>query len=129
MGFLIAEHIALVENKYYRNAVGLGRSQEAVDECRAGLRTSYGNDQQRLVDIGSEDMALLREVDGLTDDVVLTILNFRNPVAFTHSDTVAHSHRISRADSLDAEIALYLTIKELVIVRTDGVPASGILNN
>ena len=74
-------------------------------------------------------MALLRQVYAFADDVVAAIVNFRNPVAFTHGDVVAYGHRVRGAYSFDAEIALYLTIKELAIVREDGVPATSILND
>ena len=74
-------------------------------------------------------MALLGEVDALSDDVVAAILNLSNPIALSYRDAIAYSDRIGRANSLDAEIALHLTIKELAIVRQNGVPASCILND
>ena len=125
----MAEYVAFIKNKYHRHTISLSGSQKAVDERGAGLRTYYGNDQQSLIDIGSQYMALLGEVDAFANDIVLAVLNLRNPVAFTHSDAIAHGHWIGRADSLDAEITLHLTIKELAIVRQDGVPASCILND
>ena len=74
-------------------------------------------------------MALLGEVDTFADDVVATIFDFRYPTAVTHTDAVAYCHRIGGAYSFDTEIALHLTIKELAIVRQNGVPASCILND
>jgi hypothetical protein len=74
-------------------------------------------------------VALLREVNTLTDDIVLAILYLRNPAFVVNCNTVTYGHRIRRANSLDAEIALHLTIKELAIVCEDGVPASSILND
>ena len=73
-------------------------------------------------------MTLLGEVDALANDVVAAILDFGDPILVVHRNTVAHGHRIRRANSLDAEIALYLTIKQLAIVRQNGVPATSILN-
>ena len=129
MAFLVTQHIALIKYKYYGHAIGLSRSQEAVNEGGAGLWFDNGDDQQGLVDISREDMALLGEVDAFADDVVLAVGNLRDPAFFIHSDPVANSNGVSGADSLDTEIALHLTIKELAIVRQNGVPASGILNN
>ena len=124
---IVVEQIGLVKDKYYRHAVCFGRSQETVDERGAGLGLADGDNQKCLVDVRCQDVALLREIDALADDIVATIGNLRNPIAFSHGDTVANGHRISRADSLNAEIALHLTIKELVIVRQNGVPASCVL--
>ena len=129
MALVIVEHVYLIKYKDDGYAVGLGRSQKTVDERGRGLGLGHRNHQQCLVDIGCQDVALLREVDGLTNDVVATILDFRNPILVVHRDAVAYGHRIRRADSLDAEIALYLTIKQLAIVRQDGVPATSILND
>ncbi len=56
-------------------------------------------------------MTLLGEVDALADNVVATVLDFRYPATVAHTDAVAYCHRIGRAYSLDAEIALHLTIK------------------
>ena len=126
---VVIQLVALIKYKYYRHTIGLSRSQKAVDKGSAGLWTCHSDNQQSLVDVGSEDVTLLGEVDGLADDIVLTILYLRNPAFVVDGDMVAHGHRISGADSLDAEIALHLTIKELAIVRQDSVPASCILNN
>ena len=132
----VGEYVHLIKYKYHGYAIGLGGCQETVDERGGGLRTADGDDEQCLIDVGSEDVALLGEVDALADDVVAAVFDFRYPTSYlwsltTHlyGDAVAHGHRIGRAYSLDAEIALHFTIKELAIVRQDGVPASSILND
>ena len=56
-------------------------------------------------------MALLGEVDALADDVVATVFNLCYPIAFTHLHSVAYGNGIGGAYSLDAEIALHLTVK------------------
>jgi hypothetical protein len=126
---VIVEQVYLIEYKDDGYTVSFGRGQKAVNECGAGLWLGNGDNEQCLVNIGCQNVALLREVDAFADDVVLAILNLRNPAFVVNCDPVAYGHRIRRADSLDTEIALYLTIKELAIVRKNGVPASSILNN
>ena len=61
-------------------------------------------------------MALFGEVDALTDDIIAAVFNSHNPIALTYHYPVAYGHRIGGANSLDAEIALYLTLKELAII-------------
>ena len=127
MQLVVGEQVGLIEYKYYGHAIGLGRRQETVDEGGGGLRAADGDDEQCLIDIGSEDMALLGKVDALADDVVATVLDFGYPGSWQLAvscwllavsrgqnidiDAVAYCHRIGRAYSLDAEIALHLTIK------------------
>ena len=75
------------------------------------MRIVDGDNEQRLIDIGGNNVTLLGEVDALADDVVATVLDFRYPATVTDTDAVAHCYGIGRAYSLDAEIALHLTIK------------------
>ena len=75
-----------------------------------------GHHQQCLIDIRSEDMTLFGEVDAFPDDVIAAVFNGHNPIALTYRHPVAYGHRIGGANSLDAEIALHLTLKELAIV-------------
>ena len=75
------------------------------------------------------DMTLLREVDTLANDVVATVLNTDYPTFIIHFYPIAHGNRISGADTLQTEVTLYLTIKQLAIVRLNGVPTACILND
>ena len=126
---VIVQQVYLIKYENDRHAISLGRGQKTVDERRAGLWLRDSNDKQCLINIRCKDVALLRQVDAFADDVVLAVVYFCNPIAVTHSNPITYSNRIRGANSLDAKIALYLTIKELAIVRQDGVPASSILND
>ena len=44
-------------------------------------------------------------------------------------NTITHSNRVGATDTLQAKVALHLTIKKLVIVCEDGVPAACVLND
>jgi hypothetical protein len=82
-------------------------------------------------------MTLLGEVDTLADDIVATVLYLGNkgsplPVLSGgrgEAYPVAYCNRICAPYATQTEITLDLTINKLAIVRTDGVPASSILNN
>ena len=126
---VVAQLVSLVEHQDDGHAISLGRGQEAVDERGGGLGAADGDDEQRLIDVGSQDMALLREVDGLADDVVATVVDADNPALVVDLYTVADGYGIGAADAFQAEVALHLTVKKLAIVRADGVPASRILND
>ena len=129
MPLVVRQQVGLVENQNDGYAIGFGRGQKTVDECRGRLGLADGDDEQCLVDIGCQDMALLGQVDRLADNVVPAILYFINPVAFTQCHTVADGHGVGAAYALQAEVALYLAIKQLAIVCQDGVPAARILND
>jgi len=121
--FILVEQVGLIEDEHYWHVVGLGRRQEAVDERGAGLRVGHSDHQEGLIYIGRNDMALLGEVDALADDVVAAILDRRDKAPIKLYP-VAHGHRVSRANALQSEISLYLTIKQLAIVCLDGVPTA-----
>ena len=124
--FILVEQVGLIEDEHYRHTVGLGRRQEAIDERGAGLRVGHGDHQEGLIHIGGDDMTLLGEVDALADDVVAAVLDRRDKAPIKLYP-VAHGHRVSRANALQSEITLYLTIKQLAIVCLDGVPTACVL--
>ena len=64
-------------------------------------------------------MALLRQVDALTDNIVATVLDIGNKPTLSPTrregspdcDAVANSHRVRAADTFYTKFTLYLTIK------------------
>jgi len=148
LGLSLIEEVHLIKHDSHGHAIGLGRSQKAVDEGSRRLGMRHRDHQQGQVDVGRNDMALLREVGGLADDVVATVLDIgyqrilllfhrtslrvSSPIGGLrglYAYTIAHCHRIGAADALEAKVTLHLTIKKLAIVRADGVPTSCILND
>ena len=95
--FIVVEQVGLVEDDADGYTVGFGRGQETVDEGCGGLRMTYRDDKQCLVDIGRQDVALLRKVDALTDNIVAAVLNgsYPTPVAYyLHFHSVAYGYRV-----------------------------------
>jgi hypothetical protein len=99
-----------------------------------------GHHQKGLVDIRRKDMTLLREIDALADNIIPSVLNLCNehpsrwsPLPFGEAQgevyPVSHSDGVRAANAFQTEIPFDFTIKQLVIVRQDGVPATSILNN
>ena len=135
---VVVEQIGLVEHQDHWHAVGLSRSQEAVDKGGGGLRTGHGDNQESLIDVSGQDMTLLRQVDALADDVVAAIVDIGNPADPLLTSprrgrgkryTVANRHGIGTPDAFYPEVSLHLTVKQLAIVRADGVPATCILDD
>ena len=60
--FILIEQVVFIEDECYWNAVSFGTGKEAVDECGGSFGIVCCDNQERLVDISSNDMALLREV-------------------------------------------------------------------
>ena len=132
-GLISIEQIGLVEDEDDGHAIGFGRGKKTIDEGGRGLGIVDGNDEQRLIDIGGDDMTLLGEVDALADDIVAAILNLGDEgctlLVGDNLNTITHSNRVGATDTLQAKVALHLTIKKLVIVCEDGVPAACVLND
>lgn len=74
----LAEVVHLVEHERRWHAIGLGRCQEAVDEGGARFGACHRHDEQCQVDVGRQDVALLREVGCFSDDVVPPVVDFRD---------------------------------------------------
>ena len=132
-GLVGREQVGLVEDEDNGHTIGLGRGEETIDESGRRLRIVDGDDEQRLIDIGGDDMTLLGEVDALADDIVAAILNLGDEgctlLVGDNLNTITHSNRVGATDTLQAKVALHLTIKKLVIVCEDGVPAACVLND
>jgi len=131
--FVVGEHVSLVEHQDHRHTISLGSSQEPVYEGGGSLRIVDRHDEQRLIDVGGEYMALLAQVWRLTDDVVAPVL-YRGDegsalLVGDQFHAVAHSHGIGAADALQSEVSLDFAFDKLAIVGLDGVPASCILND
>ena len=130
MALLVGKDVRLVEDEHHWHAVSLSRGEEAVYEDGAGLRIVDGDDKERLVYVGCDDMALLAEVLRLAYDVVAAVADGSDKRALLIEDylhTVAHSHRIGAAYALEAEVALYLTVHVLALVGADRIPTAGVL--
>ena len=92
---------------------------------------SHSNDEHSQIDISSEDMALLRKVLRLSDDIVLSIFDSRDKgstlLVSNQSNPVANGHRVSASDTFQSKVTLYLALYELSIVGFDGIPTTSIL--
>jgi hypothetical protein len=90
-------------------------------------------------------MALLGEVDAFANDVVAAVIDGGDERCWGlgvwcwvfgvgcwmlggNRNAVTHGHGVGAPNALQPEITLYLTIKQLAIVRADGVPTACILH-
>ena len=93
-----------------------------------------GDNERCLIYVGCNDVTLFAEVTGLTDDVVLPVLQAvdkcRLPIyPWRDAHPVANSYGIRAPDAFQTEVSLDLTIKKLAVVCSDNVPASCVLND
>ena len=120
--------VYFVEYKIYGDTIGLGRSQETVDEGGGGFRVVDGNYQHTLVKVGSQDVRLFREVGCAPYDVVAAVFNLgdeSSPFAVEHDlHTVAHRYGVGAAYAFQAEVAFHLTFHAPALVGFHQVPAS-----
>jgi hypothetical protein len=95
--FVIVE-VHFVEENTGRDMIGLGSDQEPINKARGGTWKSKGGNDAKKVDIGGDDMRLLAELGGTSDDIVLTVGhivdNPRTVVLHFEEDVVTYSHRI-----------------------------------
>ena len=121
--------VGLVEDQHHRNAIGLGGGQEAVDEGRGGLGIVDRDHQEGLVDVCGNNVALFGEVLRATDNIVLSVFDFRNEGAprqaqplgrlgdrKIYGDTITDGDGVGGADAFEAEGAFDFTINQLAIV-------------
>ena len=66
---LIREQVYLIKYKDRAHAIRFACSQETIDESGGGDRMIDRDNQCRLVYISRENMALLAEISGATDDI------------------------------------------------------------
>ena len=140
--FVGIEAVGLVEDQDHRDAIGLSGGQETVDEGCGGLGVVDGDQQECLIDVGGNNMTLFGEVLGATDNIVLSVFDFRNEGAprqaqpldrlgdrKIYGDTITDGDGVGGADAFEAEGSFDFTINQLAIVRQDGVPAASIFND
>ena len=131
--FVSRQEVGLVEYKEYGHAIGFCRSQKTVDECCRSLRLGDRDDQESLIDVSRQDMALLGEVDAFADDVVAAVLYLGDKGSALGIELdvnpVADGHGIGTPYAAQTEVTLDFAIDSQSIVREDGVPTAGILDD
>lgn len=132
MALIGIQEIGLIEDEYNRHRISLRRSKEAVDERRGGLGVSHGDDKESLIEIAGDDAALLREVRGTADDIVLTVIDSRDEsLSFLVDDdlhAVTYGHGVRGADAFEPELAFHLALHRLPLIGQHRVPESRVLN-
>ncbi len=106
--FVVVE-VALVEDDGGGDMVGLGGDEEAVDEAGRGAWEAEGGHDAEEVDIGGDDVCLLGEVSGASDDVVATVVDIGDKsgavVKELEVDTVAHGNGVGLLGAVKAVVA------------------------
>jgi len=129
--------VYLIENDGDGDAVCLGGSEETVYEGCGCLGVGYGHNEAGEVNVCGNDMALLGEVRGATDDIIAAVVDFgdKRPTPFPSRGGRGDFHPVTdgdgvgAADAAQTEVALHLTGKKLAVVRSDVVPASCVLDD
>ena len=128
---VLIEDVDLVDGQDGRHVVGFGGGEKAVDKGGGGGGVRQGHDQESLVDVGSDDVRLLRQVAGAADDVVATRhdgSDERSAIVGRKTDfhAVAHSHGVGGADAFDAEVTLDFAIHFAAAIEADHVVRTGV---
>ena len=125
---VISKQVYLVKYKERAHAIGFACGQETIDESGGGDRMIDRDNQCRLVDISRENMALLAEISGATDDIIAALFYLANPMCTIllsfNLHEVAYRNRIGTTDTTDAEIAFYTAFHIRTIVQSDDVRAT-----
>ena len=125
--------IYLVEDELHGDAVGFGRGEEAVDEGGRRFGIVDGDDEHALVEVGSDDVRLLRQVGRPSDDVVLAVFDFADEggTFLVENDlhVVAHSYRVGAADTLQAEVPFDFAFDTPSVFCLDEIPAACVLDD
>lgn len=92
---------------------------------------SHGDDKESLIEIAGDDAALLREVRGTADDIVLTVIDSRDEsLSFLVDDDLPPSPTagVRGADAFEPELAFHLALHRLPLIGQHRVPESRVLN-
>lgn len=73
--FVVLEKVDFIYYDYGGDAIGLGRSEEPIDECGGGCRVGESYHEADLVDIRGQDMRLLAKITRTADYVVPSGIN------------------------------------------------------
>ena len=123
------KQVYLVEYQHRRNTVRLACGQESVNESGGSLGVIERNNQCHLVQIGGEDMTLLAQVGRTANDIVLALLNIGYPTRAVgerfHRHIIAHSHRIRRTNTTNAEVAFDMALLGAAVLKINEVGAAG----
>jgi len=117
--------IHFMKQQRYGNVVGISGDEKAVDESRRCLWSRSCDDEQRLIEIGGDDLRFLREVDRFADDVILSRVDVRD-VAFTLIlecvvYMIAGRNRIGGGTSFEPNFSAHLTYNGLSVLSEDVV--------
>ena len=112
--------IHFMKQQRYGNVLGVSGDEKAVDESRCCLWTRGGDDKQRLIEVGGDDLRFLRQVDRFADDVILAWVDVRD-VAFTLIlecvvYMIAGGNRIGGRTSFEPDFSSHLTYNGLSVV-------------
>ena len=125
--------VYLVEDELDGDAIGFGRGEEAVDERGRRFGVVDGYDEHALVEVGRDDVRLLREVRGTADDVVAPVFDFADEggAFLIEQDVyvVAHRHGVGAANTLQAEVAFDFALDTASVFGADEVPAACVLDD
>ena len=124
----VVVEVHLVENQACRNVVGLGGHQQAVDETRRGARQAEGGHHAQQVDVGGNDVCLLRQLGGAAHDVVATVAHIVDDagavVLQLNQHTVAHRHGVGLLVAPQAVVAAQAAVHGAAL-RGHTIPAAG----
>ena len=125
---VIVTQVDFIDDKSGRHGISLGCGQKSIDKCcRCDWMIQCGH-QKRLIDIGRDDMSLLRKVARTPYYVIFPRHDSRDKRHCARIAVKLHavtdSHRICGANPLEPEIALYLRLHLATIVGSHGIEAS-----
>ena len=92
-----------------------------------------GNEQQSLVDIGRQDMTLLRKIRRFADNIVSSIFDGRDKSrSFLIEDelnAVAHGHGIGASNAFQPEVSFDFAFDDGTLVGFHRIPTARIFDN
>lgn len=125
--FIIVE-VTLVEDDSRRDVVGLCSDKQAVDETSGGARKAQCGDEAEQVDIGGDDVSLLGEFGGTTDDVVVAVGDVGNHaravVEELERDAVADGYGVGLFAATETVVATETAVESSAVVGEDAIPAT-----
>ena len=109
--------------------IGFGGDQKTVDETRGGAWLCDGGHHDSQVNIGSDDVRGLAQVDRLADNHIITWFDLLDDARILawflfKLHIVAHGHGIGAADAIQTDLAAQAALPLSSLFVEDDVPAA-----
>ena len=128
---LFAKGVALVDGDDGRHMVGFAGDQKAIDESHGCARVAEGGHEERLVEVGSNDVMSLTAGGRDPVYIIASVVNAGDDPTgllacfLLNIDHITDRNGVGGGDAVQLEAALHARLYELSGIILEDIPAAG----